>query len=227
MGIDNLPGSEHLETWEMPRSVCFLFGQEGPGSPRRPAGSATGPSRSPSSAPPARSTPRPRPRSRCTPGSAGTPTSATPGAAEPRGRGASEASVSKAHAPLTFSGRSPGQAPDEAVACLPAGLAGRLPVAAVLAHQLLAAGPGGCGVAAGIGVGAPRGGVHRLDPEDVGLRAGDVDARLRSGTRAATRARPSRAAASRPAARPAGRRCARGRHTAPSARRARAGPGRA
>jgi tRNA G18 (ribose-2'-O)-methylase SpoU len=31
MGIDNLPGSEHLETWTMPRSVCFLFGQEGPG----------------------------------------------------------------------------------------------------------------------------------------------------------------------------------------------------
>jgi tRNA G18 (ribose-2'-O)-methylase SpoU len=31
MGIDNLPGSEHIETWEMPRSVCFLFGQEGPG----------------------------------------------------------------------------------------------------------------------------------------------------------------------------------------------------
>ena len=31
LGIDNLPGSEHLETWEMPRSVCFLFGQEGPG----------------------------------------------------------------------------------------------------------------------------------------------------------------------------------------------------
>src|ERR1700710_25083 len=30
-GIDNLPGSEHLETWTMPRSVCFLFGQEGPG----------------------------------------------------------------------------------------------------------------------------------------------------------------------------------------------------
>src|SRR5690242_21466843 len=28
MGVDNLPGSEHLETWEMPRSVCFLFGQE-------------------------------------------------------------------------------------------------------------------------------------------------------------------------------------------------------
>jgi tRNA G18 (ribose-2'-O)-methylase SpoU len=31
MGIDNLPGSAHLETWAMPRSVCFLFGQEGPG----------------------------------------------------------------------------------------------------------------------------------------------------------------------------------------------------
>ena len=31
MGIDNLPGSEHVETWEMPRSVAFLFGQEGPG----------------------------------------------------------------------------------------------------------------------------------------------------------------------------------------------------
>ena len=31
MGIDNLPGSEHVETWEMPRAVCFLFGQEGPG----------------------------------------------------------------------------------------------------------------------------------------------------------------------------------------------------
>ncbi len=31
MGVDNLPGSEHLETWQMPRAVCFLFGQEGPG----------------------------------------------------------------------------------------------------------------------------------------------------------------------------------------------------
>ena len=31
MGVDNLPGSAHLETWEMPRSVCFLLGQEGPG----------------------------------------------------------------------------------------------------------------------------------------------------------------------------------------------------
>ena len=30
-GIDNLPGSEHLETMTLPRQVCFLFGQEGPG----------------------------------------------------------------------------------------------------------------------------------------------------------------------------------------------------
>ena len=31
LGIDNLPGSDHLETMRMPRRVCFLFGQEGPG----------------------------------------------------------------------------------------------------------------------------------------------------------------------------------------------------
>jgi tRNA G18 (ribose-2'-O)-methylase SpoU len=31
VGIDNLPGSAHLETTAMPRRVCFLFGQEGPG----------------------------------------------------------------------------------------------------------------------------------------------------------------------------------------------------
>lgn len=31
LGIDNLPGSEHLETMDLPRKVCFLFGQEGPG----------------------------------------------------------------------------------------------------------------------------------------------------------------------------------------------------
>jgi tRNA G18 (ribose-2'-O)-methylase SpoU len=31
LGIDNLPGSEHLETMQIPRRVCFLFGQEGPG----------------------------------------------------------------------------------------------------------------------------------------------------------------------------------------------------
>jgi tRNA G18 (ribose-2'-O)-methylase SpoU len=30
-GIDNLPGSAHLETADVPRRVCFLFGQEGPG----------------------------------------------------------------------------------------------------------------------------------------------------------------------------------------------------
>jgi len=31
IGIDNLPGSLHLETMTVPRRVCFLFGQEGPG----------------------------------------------------------------------------------------------------------------------------------------------------------------------------------------------------
>jgi tRNA G18 (ribose-2'-O)-methylase SpoU len=31
LGIDNLPGSAHLETMSVPRRVCFLFGQEGPG----------------------------------------------------------------------------------------------------------------------------------------------------------------------------------------------------
>ncbi|MEJ7834153.1 MAG: TrmH family RNA methyltransferase [Nocardioides sp.] len=31
LGIDNLPGSEQLETMTMTRRVCFLFGQEGPG----------------------------------------------------------------------------------------------------------------------------------------------------------------------------------------------------
>jgi tRNA G18 (ribose-2'-O)-methylase SpoU len=31
LGIDNLPGSAHLEAMQVPRRVCFLFGQEGPG----------------------------------------------------------------------------------------------------------------------------------------------------------------------------------------------------
>ncbi|MDQ6523202.1 TrmH family RNA methyltransferase [Nocardioides sp. LHD-245] len=31
LGIDNLPGSDHLETMVLPERVCFLFGQEGPG----------------------------------------------------------------------------------------------------------------------------------------------------------------------------------------------------
>ena len=31
LGIDNLPGSLHLETMDLPQRVCFLFGQEGPG----------------------------------------------------------------------------------------------------------------------------------------------------------------------------------------------------
>jgi tRNA G18 (ribose-2'-O)-methylase SpoU len=31
LGIDNLPGSEPLESLRLPRRVCLLFGQEGPG----------------------------------------------------------------------------------------------------------------------------------------------------------------------------------------------------
>jgi tRNA G18 (ribose-2'-O)-methylase SpoU len=31
LGVDNLPGSAHLETLALPRRVCLLFGQEGPG----------------------------------------------------------------------------------------------------------------------------------------------------------------------------------------------------
>ncbi len=34
LGIDNLPGSVPLETLELPRRVCLLFGQEGPGLSR-------------------------------------------------------------------------------------------------------------------------------------------------------------------------------------------------
>ncbi|HET7386032.1 MAG TPA: RNA methyltransferase [Nocardioidaceae bacterium] len=31
LGIDNLPGSQPIETLHLPRDVCLLFGQEGPG----------------------------------------------------------------------------------------------------------------------------------------------------------------------------------------------------
>jgi tRNA G18 (ribose-2'-O)-methylase SpoU len=31
LGIDNLPGSSPVETLDLPRRVCLLFGQEGPG----------------------------------------------------------------------------------------------------------------------------------------------------------------------------------------------------
>ncbi|MBF4161317.1 TrmH family RNA methyltransferase [Nocardioides acrostichi] len=34
-GVDNLPGSLHLETMAVPERVCFLFGQEGPGLSER------------------------------------------------------------------------------------------------------------------------------------------------------------------------------------------------
>jgi tRNA G18 (ribose-2'-O)-methylase SpoU len=44
LGVDNLPGSAHLETMVIPRRVCFLFGQEGPGlsEPAREACLASG-----------------------------------------------------------------------------------------------------------------------------------------------------------------------------------------
>ena len=78
------PGSRPLETTELPRRVCLLFGQEGPGlSDAGPRGVRRHASRSRSSARPGRSTPPRPPRSRCTPGCAGTPTWTAPGAAEP------------------------------------------------------------------------------------------------------------------------------------------------
>jgi tRNA G18 (ribose-2'-O)-methylase SpoU len=42
-GVDNLPGSLHLETTALPRRVCLLLGQEGPGlsEPARAACDAT------------------------------------------------------------------------------------------------------------------------------------------------------------------------------------------
>ena len=73
VGIDNLPGSVPLESYDLPRRCILLFGQEGPGlsepAPRRRAWRC---STSPSTGPPGRSTPAPRRRWRCTPGSAGT-----------------------------------------------------------------------------------------------------------------------------------------------------------
>jgi tRNA G18 (ribose-2'-O)-methylase SpoU len=43
LGVDNLPGSRHLESMALPQRVCFLFGQEGPGlsEPARAACDAT------------------------------------------------------------------------------------------------------------------------------------------------------------------------------------------
>jgi rRNA methylases len=69
LGIDNLPGSEHLESMVIPEKVCFLFGQEGPGLSEQAREACDGTFRSPSSVRPARSMPPRPPRSRCTPGS--------------------------------------------------------------------------------------------------------------------------------------------------------------
>ena len=89
---------EHLETWTLPRSVCFLFGQEGPGLSEDARGRrATAPSRSRSSARPARSTPRRPRRSRCTPGSGSTRVATSPGA-DRRGAGVTIGQVKQATA---------------------------------------------------------------------------------------------------------------------------------
>ena len=85
LGIDNLPGSAHLETMEVPAAGVLPVRAGGSGAVRGgPCGVRRRRSRSRSSARPGRSTPRPPPRSPCTPGSVRTPTSATrrPGAAE-------------------------------------------------------------------------------------------------------------------------------------------------
>lgn len=73
LGIDNLPGSEHLETMDLPRRVCFLFGQEGPGYHQQPDKPVMAPSRLRSSARRGRSMPLRLARSRCTRGSSSTP----------------------------------------------------------------------------------------------------------------------------------------------------------
>ncbi len=151
-------------------------GPLGAGAPGR----ATAPSRSRSSAPRVRSTPRRPPPSRCTAGSAGTPTSAPPGAAVPDGDLSSGESL-----PLR------GEAPDEVVAGPPAAPARRLPVAAELLRQLVAAGPGHPRVGRCVGVGARRPG----RPPPRGRRAVASTRRRRrprSGRCAASRARRSR-----------------------------------
>ena len=83
LGIDNLPGSLHLETTSCRAGSASSSGRRARASPRARGRRATGPSRSRSSARPARSTPRRPPRSRCTPGSGSTPTcpATTPGGA--------------------------------------------------------------------------------------------------------------------------------------------------
>ena len=79
IGIDNLPGSVPLETYDLPRGACCSSARRGRGCRRRRARRATSCCTSRSSARPARSTPgRPR-RSPCTPGSASTSSASTPG----------------------------------------------------------------------------------------------------------------------------------------------------
>jgi tRNA G18 (ribose-2'-O)-methylase SpoU len=42
LGIDNLPGSVPLERLALPRRVCLLFGQEGPGLSEEARAACTG-----------------------------------------------------------------------------------------------------------------------------------------------------------------------------------------
>ena len=73
IGIDNLPGSVPLETYDLPRRVRPALRPGGAGPVGAGARGLRRPcSTSPSSARPARSTPARRPRWPCTPGSAGT-----------------------------------------------------------------------------------------------------------------------------------------------------------
>ena len=69
LGIDNLPGSRTWRRWSCRAGSASCSARRARACPRTPARSATGRSRSRSSARPGRSTPARPPRSRCTPGS--------------------------------------------------------------------------------------------------------------------------------------------------------------
>lgn len=68
IGVDNLPGSVPLETAKLPERSCLIFGSEGPGLTPELLAAVSSWWRSPSTAPPGRSTPVPQPPSRCTTG---------------------------------------------------------------------------------------------------------------------------------------------------------------
>ena len=137
MGVDNLPGSEHLETWEMPRSVCLLFGQEGPGlSDAGPGGLRRDLLDRAVRLDPLDQRLGGRGDRHAHLDRPGTPTSVRPGGWLVR---TGQRACRRARWCGEGSGGT-GQAPDEPVAGAPGGPAGGLPEAAVLAGQLLAAG---------------------------------------------------------------------------------------